>query len=98
LETPLTTPFPIGSDRNEGLEPGGAAQPIVGVIVTTAVLYFAKGILIPLAVASLLAVIFSPIASRLERFVGRFASSVLVVVTAIMIIAGETGLYFGPVR
>jgi predicted PurR-regulated permease PerM/methanogenic corrinoid protein MtbC1 len=88
LETPLTTPLPIGSDRDEGLEPGGAAQPIVGVIVTTAVLYFAKGILIPLAVASLLAVTFSPIASRLERFVGRFASSVLVVVTAIMIIAG----------
>jgi len=44
--------------------------------------------LIPLAVAFLLAVIFSPIASRLERFVGRFASSFLVVVTAIMVIAG----------
>jgi predicted PurR-regulated permease PerM/methanogenic corrinoid protein MtbC1 len=44
--------------------------------------------LIPLAVALLLAVIFSPIASRLERFVGRFASSFLVVVTAIMVIAG----------
>lgn len=44
--------------------------------------------MILLAVALLLAVIFSPIASRLERFVGRFASSFLVVVTAIMVIAG----------
>ena len=44
--------------------------------------------MIPLAVASLLAVIFSPIASRLERLVGRFASSALVVVTAIVVIAG----------
>ena len=64
------------------------AQPLLAVIVTTAVLYFARDILIPLAVAVLLAVIFSPIASRLERFVGRFASSFLVVVTAIMVIAG----------
>jgi predicted PurR-regulated permease PerM/methanogenic corrinoid protein MtbC1 len=88
LETPSTPPVPIGSDRDEGLEPGSAAQPILAVIVTTAVLYFARDILIPLVVASLLAVIFSPIASRLERFVGRFASSLLVVATAIMIIAG----------
>ena len=57
-------------------------------IVTTVVLYFAKNILIPLAVASLLAVIFSPIASRLERFVGRLASSAAVVLTAIVLIAG----------
>jgi predicted PurR-regulated permease PerM/methanogenic corrinoid protein MtbC1 len=88
LETPSTAPFPIGSDRDEGREPGGAAQPLLAVIVTTAVLYFARDILIPLAVALLLAVIFSPIASRLERFVGRFARSFLVVVTAIMVIAG----------
>jgi predicted PurR-regulated permease PerM/methanogenic corrinoid protein MtbC1 len=88
LETPSTAPFPIGSDGDEGREPGGAAQPLLAVIVTTAVLYFARDILIPLAVALLLAVIFSPIASRLERFVGRFASSFLVVVTAIMVIAG----------
>jgi predicted PurR-regulated permease PerM/methanogenic corrinoid protein MtbC1 len=80
--------LPIGSDRDEGLEPRGAAQPLLAVIVTTAVLYFARDILIPLAVALLLAVIFSPIASRLERLVGRFASSFLVVVTAIMVIAG----------
>jgi len=88
LETPSTTPFPSESDRDEGVEPGGAAQPILAVIITTAVLYFARDILIPLAVASLLAVIFSPIASRLDRFVGSLVSSVLVVVTAVMFIAG----------
>jgi len=60
------------------------------VIVTTVVLYFAKNILIPLAVASLLAVTFSPIASRLERFVGRLAASAVVVVTSIVVIAGLT--------
>ena len=62
-------------------------------IVTTAVLYFAKDILIPLAVASLLAVIFSPIAGRLERFVGCLASSATVVLTAIVVIAG-IGYFF----
>jgi predicted PurR-regulated permease PerM len=86
VESPSTTLLPIEGDGDEGLEPGGAAQPILAVVITTAVLYIARDILIPLAVASLLAVIFSPIAGRLERFVGRFASSFLVVVTAIMFI------------
>jgi predicted PurR-regulated permease PerM/methylmalonyl-CoA mutase cobalamin-binding subunit len=80
--------LPNGSDRDDAAESGGATQPILAVIVTTAVLYLARDILIPLAVASLLAVFFSPIASRLERFVGRLASSLLVVVTAIVLIAG----------
>lgn len=56
--------------------------------MATAVLYFARGVLIPLTVASLLAVIFSPIANRLEPLVGRIASSVFVVVTTIMVIVG----------
>ncbi len=37
----------------------------------------------PLAMASILAVAFSPIASRLEPFVGRFVSAALVVLIAI---------------
>ena len=88
MQTPSTIPVPIGPDRDEDLEPGGAAQPILAVIVTTAVLYFARGILIPLAVASLLAVTFSPVAERLDRWVGRLASSALVVITAILLIVG----------
>ncbi len=62
----------------------GAVQPILGVIVFAAVLYFAKDILMPLAMAAILAVIFSPLASRLERFIGRFASSALVVAAAVI--------------
>ena len=58
------------------------------VIVATVVLYFGKHILLPLAMASILAVAFSPITSRLERFVGRFVSAVLVVVLAITAIGG----------
>ena len=52
------------------------------VIVATVVLYFGKDILLPLVMASILAVAFSPIASRLETFVGRFVSAALVVVLA----------------
>jgi predicted PurR-regulated permease PerM/methylmalonyl-CoA mutase cobalamin-binding subunit len=65
----------------------GAAAPLLGIIIATAVLYFAKDILMPLAMAGVLSVIFSPIATRLERFIGRFASSALVVATAVIAIA-----------
>jgi predicted PurR-regulated permease PerM len=64
-----------------------ATGPILGIIVAAAVLYLAKDILMPLAMAAILAVIFSSIASRLERFIGRFASSALVVVTVVFAIA-----------
>jgi predicted PurR-regulated permease PerM len=88
LETPSTISVPLERDSDEGIEPRGAAQPIVAVIVTTAVPYFARDIFIPSAVASFLSIIFSPIPTRLERFVGLFASCFLVVVTAIVAIAG----------
>lgn len=65
----------------------GAATPLLGIIIATAVLYFAKDVLMPLAMAGVLSVIFSPIATRLERFIGRFASSALVVATAVIAIA-----------
>ena len=38
--------------------------------------------------AALLAVIFSPIASRLDRFVGNFVSAALVVIAAVTIVVG----------
>jgi predicted PurR-regulated permease PerM/methylmalonyl-CoA mutase cobalamin-binding subunit len=44
---------------------------------------YAKDILLPLAIAALLAVVFSPIASYLERLVGRFVSAALIVVAVI---------------
>ncbi|HEY1852899.1 MAG TPA: AI-2E family transporter [Candidatus Binataceae bacterium] len=74
----------------------GASRSLLGIIITTAVLYLAKDILMPLAMAAILAVIFSNIASRLERFIGRFASSALVVATVVFAIVALT--YFLAVQ
>ena len=63
-------------ERNYGLE-RGASRVFVAIIVATAVLYLAQGILLPLAMASILAVASSPIASRLEQIVGRFFAAAL---------------------
>ena len=79
-------------DRDDGLDDGGITRPILAVIVATVVLYFGKDILLPLAMASILAVAFSPITSRLETFVGRFLSAALVVVLAITTI-GAIGFF-----
>ena len=76
----------VDDDRREKPEDGRASRPIVAIIIATAVLYFAKDIFIPLAIASLLAVIFSSVAGRLERFLGRFIGSALVVIVAISIV------------
>ncbi len=73
-------------DRDESLDGGGVTRPILAVIVATVVLYFGKDILLPLTMASILAVAFSPITSRLEAFVGRFVSAALVVVLAITMV------------
>jgi len=72
-----------GSASDERDNDRGVAWPLLAVIVATAVLYLGKDILLPLTMASVLAVAFSPITSRLERFVGRFISAALVVVLAI---------------
>ncbi len=63
-ETPLEEEF----------EASRATRPLIAIIVATAVLYLARDILAPITAAVILAVIFSPIVSRLERFVGRMAS------------------------
>lgn len=57
----------------------GAIRAFVGVIVATAVLYAARDLLLPLAIAVVLAVIFSPIANRLEKYIGRALSAAVVV-------------------
>jgi predicted PurR-regulated permease PerM len=64
-----------------------AIRPLIGIIITSAVLYLAKGLLLPLAMAAILAVIFSPVANRLDRFVGRFVSAAVVVLAAVAAIA-----------
>jgi predicted PurR-regulated permease PerM len=83
LSTAPLTPEHEQEERPDGLSSAG---PIVAIIIATVVLYFAKDILMPLTMALLLAVIFSPIASRLDRFVGTFVSAALVVIAAVTIV------------
>lgn len=65
-----------------------AAAPILALIVGTATLYFARDVLLPLTMALILGVVFSPLVSRLEPYVGRFLSAAMVVLLAIGIITG----------
>src|ERR1700683_1662721 len=77
------------ADERTGDRERGAGHVFVAIIVATAVLYLAQGILLPLAMASILAVASSPIASRLERVLGHFmgaASIVIAAVTAILVV------------
>ena len=62
--------------------------PLFAVIVGTAVLYFARDILLPLAMATMLSVIFSPIAQRVENIIGRLAGTALVVLGAVAFLGG----------
>ncbi len=66
--------------------------PVFAVIVATAVLYFARDILLPLAMATMLSVIFSPLAQRAEKIIGRLAGTALVVLGAIAIV-GAIGYF-----
>jgi predicted PurR-regulated permease PerM len=87
--------------KNAGAEDGDqnefdlmlrVGMPILAVVVATAVLYFARDILLPLAMATMLSVIFSPVARRVERVIGRFAGTAVVVLGAIAIV-GAIGYY-----
>jgi predicted PurR-regulated permease PerM/methylmalonyl-CoA mutase cobalamin-binding subunit len=81
---------PLIAEHEQDERPDGlrSAGPVVAIIIATVVLSYAKDILMPLTMAALLAVIFSPIASRLDRFVGSFISAALVVLTAVTIVVG----------
>jgi predicted PurR-regulated permease PerM len=63
------------------------AVPICGLIISTAAFYFASPVLLPLVIASILSVVFSGVASRLEPFCGRFLSAAIVVLLVIGFIA-----------
>ncbi len=78
-------------DHDDGSE-GGISRPIIAFIVATVVLYLGKDLLLPLAMAAILAVAFSPLASRLEPLVGRFLSAALLVIVAISAL-GATGYF-----
>lgn len=53
---------------------------VFALMMTTAALYFAKDVLMPLAIAVILSVVLSPMADRLEPLIGRLASAGLVVI------------------
>jgi len=80
-------PDPNGRDVANNSNGGTVARPILAVVVATAVLYFSKDILVPVAMASVLAVTLSPIANRLETVVGTFVSAFSVVLAALIAIA-----------
>src|SRR5215469_9410159 len=76
-------------ESNGGIEESTlfkVGMPVVALLIVTAALSLARDILIPLAAALILALVLSPIASRLERWVGRFASAGLVVFTGVAVI------------
>src|ERR1039458_4557719 len=59
------------------------AAPVCALIITTGALYLGRPVLLPLAIALILSVVFSPVATRLERYFGRLISAALVVLVAI---------------
>jgi predicted PurR-regulated permease PerM len=83
MEEPKRLTNSFDENKDDSFDGGRAAWPFIGVITPTAVLYLAKDILLPVAMAAILAVIFRPIANRLDRFVGQFVSAALVVLAAI---------------
>ncbi len=75
----------ISSDTgaDDGLASIWAAVPIVAIVFATATLYHGRDVVMPVAMALILAVIFTPVSNLLERFVGRVCSAALVVILAI---------------
>jgi predicted PurR-regulated permease PerM len=74
-------------NSDDGRQSDRAVRAFIGIIITTVVLCLAKDLLLPVAMAAMLAIIFSPVANRLDQFVGRFVSAALVVFAAIAAIA-----------
>ena len=88
MEKLSTAPLIAEHDQDERPDGLRTAGPIIAIILATVVLSYAKDILMPLTMAAMLAVIFSPIACRLERFVGSFVGAALVVIAAVTIVVG----------
>ena len=61
--------------------------PFCAMIIATGALYLGRPVLLPLSIALILSVVFSPVASRLERFFGRLMSAALVVLVAIGLVS-----------
>jgi predicted PurR-regulated permease PerM/methanogenic corrinoid protein MtbC1 len=72
---------------NESLALLWVALPLCSLIIATAALYLARPVLLPLAIALVLSVVFSPVATRLEQYLGRAASAALVVLVVIAVVS-----------
>ncbi len=71
---------------------GSGSRHVLGILIAAAVLYVAKAVFLPIAVASILTVIVSPVSARLERHLGRVLSAALIVAFAIAFVSGS--VYF----
>jgi len=85
------------NERNAGAPQSFASQypaliaaglPLLAFMIISAALYLAREVLIPLAAALVLGVVLSPIASRLERWIGRLFAAAVVVVACVAIVVG----------
>jgi predicted PurR-regulated permease PerM/methylmalonyl-CoA mutase cobalamin-binding subunit len=80
IETQREQPYGESDDRFALLS---VAAPVCALIVASGALYLGRPVLLPLAIALILSVVFSPVASRLERYFGRLISAALVVLVVI---------------
>ncbi len=80
IEKQTEQPYGESEDRFALLSVAG---PVCALIITSGALYLGRPVLLPLAIALILSVVFSPVATRLERYFGRLISAALVVLVVI---------------
>jgi predicted PurR-regulated permease PerM len=92
-------PGPIMNEENqESLsedqedQAASGSHHVLGLVIAAAVLRIASDVLVPIAIASILTLIASPVSARLERYIGRVLSAVLIVVFAVAFVIGA--IYF----
>jgi predicted PurR-regulated permease PerM len=79
-------PAPSSEARPPNAQPSRSS--LIGLLVVAAILYFAKEVLLPLALAILIAFLLAPAEARLERWkLPRFAATLIVVLFALGVVA-----------
>ena len=69
-------------------EPAATSASVIGLLVAAAILYFAKEVLLPLALAVLIAFMLAPVVERLERLkLGRVPATLIVSLVALALVA-----------
>src|ERR1700679_2995443 len=80
---PHSPVVPPATDADDSMAFLWAAVPIVAIVFVTATLDRGRDVLLPIAVALILAIIFTRLANLLEPLVGRILSAALVVLFAL---------------